>query len=111
MLSDLSWASSTIIASYLSKSGSLATSASKIPSVISFKKLLSIEVSAKRTWCATPPSTERNSSDILLATEIAAKRRGWVCPIKPLIPNPASRQIFGNCVVFPEPVSPATISV
>jgi hypothetical protein len=37
-------------------------------------------------------------------------RRGWVWPIMPATPRPSSRQIFGNCVVLPEPVSPHTIT-
>lgn len=32
---------------------------------------------------------------------------GWVCPMVPRIPRPASRQILGSCVVLPDPVSPA----
>ena len=36
----------------------------------------------------------------------AAIRRGWVWPIFPRAPRPSSRQIFGSCVVLPEPVSP-----
>src|SRR5205823_3626807 len=42
------------------------------------------------------------------ATVRAAIRRGWVWPIWPVTPRPSSRQIFGNWVVLPEPVSPAT---
>ena len=38
----------------------------------------------------------------------AAMRRGCVCPIIPSAPRPASRQIFGSCVVLPEPVAPQT---
>ncbi len=45
-----------------------------------------------------------------LATVRAASRRGWVCPIIPSTPRPSSRQILGIWVVFPEPVSPATIT-
>ena len=41
------------------------------------------------------------------ATLRAASRRGCVWPIMPRTPRPSSRQIFGSCVVFPEPVSPA----
>ena len=37
-------------------------------------------------------------------------RRGWVCPISPFTPRPIDRQIFGSWVVFPEPVSPLTIT-
>src|SRR5690349_1889251 len=37
-------------------------------------------------------------------------RRGCVCPINPRSPRPAARQIFGSCVVLPEPVSPDTMT-
>ena len=37
-------------------------------------------------------------------------RRGWVWPIRPATPRPISRQIFGNWVDLPEPVSPQTIT-
>ncbi|EXI65317.1 MAG: hypothetical protein AW07_04717 [Candidatus Accumulibacter sp. SK-11] len=40
----------------------------------------------------------------------AAIRRGCVWPIRPHVPRPSSRQIFGICVVLPEPVSPQTIT-
>ncbi len=44
----------------------------------------------------------------------AAIRRGCVWPISPAPPaprpRPSSRQIFGNWVVLPEPVSPLTIT-
>ena len=40
----------------------------------------------------------------------AATRRGWVCPISPSIPRPASRHSLGSCVLLPDPVSPATIT-
>ena len=40
----------------------------------------------------------------------AAMRRGWVWPISPATPRPASRHSFGSWVLLPEPVSPATIS-
>ncbi len=37
----------------------------------------------------------------------AAMRRGCVCAIRV---RPSSRQIFGSCVVLPDPVAPATIT-
>src|SRR5262245_8913026 len=37
-------------------------------------------------------------------------RRGCVHPICPRAPRPIARHIFGSCVVFPEPVSPATMT-
>src|SRR5829696_4409851 len=44
------------------------------------------------------------------ATVRAARRRGWVWPIRPRTPRPSSRQSLGSWVLFPEPVSPATIT-
>ena len=44
------------------------------------------------------------------ATARAAMRRGCVWPMAPAMPRPASRQILGNCVVLPEPVSPQTMT-
>ena len=49
----------------------------------------------------------------LAAVAEAAMRRGCVWPISPVPPaprpRPSARQIFGNCVVLPEPVSPLTM--
>ena len=56
------------------------------------------------------PSGTFSSSAIRSATVRAASRRGWVWAIAPRTPRPSSRQIFGSCVVLPEPVSPATIT-
>ena len=56
------------------------------------------------------PSSVSSSSAIRAATVRAAIRRGWVWPIWPVTPRPSSRQIFGSWVVFPEPVSPATMT-
>ncbi len=50
------------------------------------------------------------SSAIRSASERAAIRRGWVCPIMPRTPRPNFRQIFGSWVDFPDPVSPATMT-
>src|SRR5690242_258077 len=44
------------------------------------------------------------------ATLEAAIRRGCVWPIIRSVPRPIARQIFGSCVVLPEPVSPQTIT-
>ena len=44
------------------------------------------------------------------ATARAAMRRGWVQPIMPAVPRPASRHILGSWVVLPLPVSPMTMS-
>ena len=36
---------------------------------------------------------------------------GWPMRRPPfIVPRPSSKQIFGNCVVLPEPVSPQTIT-
>ena len=43
-------------------------------------------------------------------TVMAATLRGWVQPILPSTPRPASRHILGICVVFPEPVSPVMMT-
>ena len=40
------------------------------------------------------------------ATDRAAMRRGWVCPIMPATPRPSSRQILGSWVDLPEPERP-----
>ena len=67
--------------------------------------------SVNRTlYPTTSPSSVPSSSAIRSATVRAASRRGWVWPIIPATPRPRSRQILGICVVFPEPVSPATIT-
>src|SRR5882672_11401421 len=50
------------------------------------------------------------SSAMRAANARAASRRGCVCAIKVCVPRPISRQYCGNCVLLPEPVSPATIS-
>ena len=50
------------------------------------------------------------SSATRRATERAAIRRGWVQPISPRCPRPASRQSCAAGSDLPEPVSPATIS-
>jgi hypothetical protein len=52
------------------------------------------------------PNVSPSSSAILFETVIAAILLGWVQPIFPSTPQPAARQNFGICVVFPEPVSP-----
>ena len=67
--------------------------------------------SAKRTLKPTvKPKGVPNSSAIRAAIERAAIRRGCVWPIRPSMPRPISRQIFGNCVDLPEPVSPLRIT-
>ncbi len=45
-----------------------------------------------------------------VATARAAMRRGCVCPMRPRSPRPMARQIFGSCVVLPEPVAPQTMT-
>ena len=58
---------------------------------------------ARRAACRAPRRCARRRVR-------AAIRRGWVWPICPRTPRPSSRQILGSCVVFPEPVSPATMT-
>ena len=83
-----------------------------MPSVISLMNVASGSTwSVKRTFQPTAsPSGVSSSSATRSATVRAAIRRGWVCPIMPRTPRPSSMQIFGICVVLPEPVSPATIT-
>ena len=82
-----------------------------MPSVISFTNASGLVWSVKRTLKPTaPPTVVPSSCAMRLATARAAMRRGCVCPISPRVPRPASRQIFGSCVVLPEPVSPQTIT-
>jgi len=57
------------------------------------------------------PRRQPNSSETRLATDIAATRLGWVQPILPLTVYPASARYWVIWVVFPDPVSPITISV
>ncbi len=52
------------------------------------------------------PTVSPSSSAIRWATVTAATRLGWVQPMMPRMPLPASRHILGIWVVFPEPVSP-----
>ena len=52
------------------------------------------------------PGTVSEVSATLVANKM---RRGWVWPMSPASPRPASRQIFGNWVVLPEQVSPQTM--
>ena len=67
--------------------------------------------SAKRILKPTSrPSGEPSSSAIRAATQRAAIRRGCVWPIMPLDAAAHFRQILGNCVDLPEPVSPQTIT-
>jgi hypothetical protein len=56
------------------------------------------------------PASLCSSCAIRGAVARAAIRRGCVWPIRPVVPRPSSRQIFGICVVLPEPVSPQTIT-
>lgn len=111
MLRLRSCASSMMIVSYCCNSRSVWISASMMPSVISLTSVLSPTWSVKRTFQPTAsPSGVCSSSATRSATVRAAIRRGWVWPIRPRTPRPSSRQILGICVVFPEPVSPATIT-
>ncbi len=82
-----------------------------MPSVISFTNASGFVWSVKRTLYPTSvPSSLPNSWAMRVATARAAMRRGWVWPISPRSPRPSARQIFGSCVVLPEPVSPLTMT-
>jgi len=106
-----SCASSRMIESYSRSSRSPCVSASRMPSVISLMAVRLPTWSWKRTLQpTTPPSSVPSSSAMRAATERAAMRRGWVWPMRPLLPRPISSSIFGSCVVLPEPVSPQTIT-
>ena len=50
------------------------------------------------------------SSLTRFATDIAATRRGWVHPMRPCRQYPSSYKNWVSCVVFPEPVSPTTMT-
>ena len=79
-----------------------------MPSVSTLISECSLTCSENRTLNPTAlPSGLCSSSATRVATALAANRRGWVWPIVPSIPRPSSRQILGNWVVLPEPVSPA----
>ena len=57
------------------------------------------------------PQAVLSSCAMRRATLVAAIRRGWVWAMeRPLAARPAARAILGSWVVFPEPVSPQTIS-
>jgi hypothetical protein len=56
------------------------------------------------------PTSLSSSLATRAATLVAAIRRGCVQPICWFTPRPIAIQIFGSCVVLPEPVSPATIT-
>ncbi|CFE03295.1 Uncharacterised protein [Bordetella pertussis] len=82
-----------------------------MPSVISLIEAFGPVRSLKRTWYpTTSPIGVRSSSAMRLATEVAARRRGWVWPIILRRPRPSSRQILGSWVVLPDPVSPLTMT-
>ena len=85
-----------------------------MPSVISLTLAPAVSRSWNRTLKpTTSPSGVFSSSAIRRATLEAAIRRGWVWPIRPppfARPRPMASAIFGSWVVFPEPVSPQTIT-
>ncbi len=111
MLRLRSCASSTMIVSYAASMRSPCVSASRIPSVISFTKASGRVSSVKRTLKPTrSPTLVSSSCAMRVATARAASLRGCVWPMRPRSPRPMSRQIFGSCVVLPEPVSPQTIT-
>ena len=81
-----------------------------MPSVMSLMAVEGPTRSSKRMAYPTLwPISWPTSLAIRSATVRAANRLGWVCPIMPFRPRPKAKQILGICVVFPDPVSPATI--
>ncbi len=80
-----------------------------MPSVINLIYVRGLVTSVKRILKPTSlPNGEPSSSATRAATLRAAIRRGCVWPMSPSNPRPKSRQIFGNCVLLPLPVSPHT---
>ena len=67
-----------------------------------------VQSSKRIVYPTSWPKSQPNSSATLLATLIAATRRGCVQPIMPLEVKPISAMYCVICVVFPEPVSPIT---
>ena len=111
MLRLRSWASSMMTMSYSSRSGSLRTSASSMPSVIILIRVSGAVRSWKRILQPTSrPHSTRSSSASRRDRERAATRRGWVQAMRAWRPKPASRHILGIWVVLPEPVSPAMMT-
>ena len=95
--------------SYCSRQRSSCVSASRMPSVMSLMTVGAGHVREADLIADRGPSGVPSSSAIRAATLRAAIRRGWVWPIS-LTPRPSSRQILGNWVDLPEPVSPQTIT-
>ena len=111
MLSERSCASSMISVSYCDSRGSACDSASRMPSVISLMAVPGRVWSVKRTLKpTTSPRVVCSSCAMRRAMLEAAIRRGCVWPMRRLDPRPSCRQIFGSCVVLPEPVSPLTMT-
>ena len=83
-----------------------------MPSVINRSRVSGPTRSLNRTVePTTEPTVVPSSAATRSAIVLAAIRRGWVWPIIfPSTPRPSSRQSFGSWVLFPEPVSPATIT-
>jgi hypothetical protein len=82
-----------------------------MPSVMNFTYVAGEVRSSKRTWYPTSvPTGEPISLATRVATLVAAMRRGWVTPIILWTPRPIARAILGSCVLFPDPVAPATMT-
>ena len=100
-----------MIVLYCLSDRSPCVSASRIPSVINFTTVSFVHTSVKRTCQPTSfPTSTFSSSATRRATDVAASLRGCVHPIRPSDPSSLANSIaiFGNCVVFPLPVSPTT---
>ena len=100
-----------MMVSYSRINGSDCTSANSMPSVMNLITVSRVVWSLKRTLQPTSrPHVTFNSSATRFETDNAATRRGCVQAIRPLKPPPAAKQIFGICVVLPDPVSPAIMT-
>lgn len=111
MLRERSWASSMMIVSYARSSRSVWISASRMPSVMSLTKVPSgFTWSVKRTF--QPTASPRG---VQLLRHTLGDRAGGDAAGLGVADHAADaaaqfRQILGIWVVFPEPVSPATMT-
>ena len=111
MLILLSCASSRMMHEYWLMSGSMSASRRSSPSVMYLIFVSGpVQSSNRIEYPTSSPSRHPTSSATRLATDVAATRRGCVQPILPRSANPASAKNCVICVVFPDPVSPMTMS-
>ena len=112
MLRLRSCASSMMIVSYWRSIRSCWISASRMPSVISLTKVSSLDLVGEAHLLADGLAERRCPAPPRCARRPCGRRSGAAGCARscPRTPRPSSRQIFGSCVVLPEPVSPATIT-